>query len=324
MILRATILLAILCLCLTDGLKAQKKEKSIFFFKNSGVLVSTRDSADYIREISEPDSGSTLYALNDIYPNGNKKFSGKTSTRQYLQLEGEAEYYYPSGTLKEKVSHEAGKRLGESFVYYPNGKLYARFEYLPSPVGQLESYNIIEYRDSTGNVLVSDGNGYFKYYATTEPDFYEEGRVKNKVRDGEWKGRSMINKAPITFTEIYEEGRQISGRSIDINGNAYTYIKRTKMPEFTGGIPAFSSYLATNIVYPKKSKKDDISGKVILSFVVNLNGSIEGVKIISSPAADLSAEAKRIIERSPNWQPGEYYGIPVRVQYTQPINFALN
>lgn len=117
--------------------------------------------------------------------------------------------------------------------------------------------------------------------------------------------------------------KQTSGRSVDDFGNIKTYSTRMQTPQFTGGFAAFGNYLSKNIKYPAEAKKAKIYGKVILSFTVNTDGSIEEIKVLSSPSPYLSNEAERVIAQSPSWQPATYFGIPVRVKYSVPINFNL-
>ncbi len=58
------------------------------------MYVQQRDSADYIRVVSEPDSGSTLYNVFEFYPNGVKKLTGKSSTIDPQKYEGACIRYY--------------------------------------------------------------------------------------------------------------------------------------------------------------------------------------------------------------------------------------
>jgi TonB family protein len=63
---------------------------------------------------------------------------------------------------------------------------------------------------------------------------------------------------------------------------------------------------------------------VILTFVVEKDGSLSNVKVLRAPAESLGDEAARVIALSPRWSPGTQNGKLVRVQYTVPISFTLN
>ena len=96
------------------------------------------------------------------------------------------------------------------------------------------------------------------------------------------------------------------------------------MPVFPGGQKALISYLAENIKYPAEAKKDKITGKVFVSFVVEKDGSIGDTKILRGIGHGCDKEALRVIEGMPNWTPGKQKGKAVRVAYNIPIKFALN
>ncbi|HOZ75978.1 MAG TPA: energy transducer TonB [Flavobacterium sp.] len=90
-------------------------------------------------------------------------------------------------------------------------------------------------------------------------------------------------------------------------------------PQFPGGRQEFLNYISTNFKLPEAR---NISGKVVVSFVVEKDGSITDVKIVSNPGQGAAEEAKRVLLASPKWSPGMQKGKTVRVMYTIPINIA--
>ena len=66
-----------------------------------------------------------------------------------------------------------------------------------------------------------------------------------------------------------------------------------------------------------------ISGKVLLSFVIDRDGSITDAKIVQSVHPLLDAEALRIINAMSKWKPGKKDGKPVKVQFTVPVEFRM-
>ena len=95
-------------------------------------------------------------------------------------------------------------------------------------------------------------------------------------------------------------------------------------PEFPGGTAALMEYLRKNIKYPAICRENNIQGKVIVTFVVNKDGSIVDIEVIKSVNPSLDKEAIRVISQMPNWKPGAQRGKPVRVKYSVPVNFRLN
>ena len=96
-----------------------------------------------------------------------------------------------------------------------------------------------------------------------------------------------------------------------------------KMPEYPGGQAALFEYLSTNIKYPADAEKQKIEGRVLVTFVVNTDGSITDIEVVKKAFPSLDAEAVRVISGMPKWTPGEQKGQKVRVKYTVPLNFRL-
>jgi TonB family protein len=96
-----------------------------------------------------------------------------------------------------------------------------------------------------------------------------------------------------------------------------------KQPGFPGGYQAFGQYLANNIKYPTVDKQNKTEGRVIVTFVVETDGTLSDIRAVRSPSETLSAEAIRVLLRSPKWIPGVQNDRQVRVAYTIPIAFKL-
>ena len=95
-------------------------------------------------------------------------------------------------------------------------------------------------------------------------------------------------------------------------------------PEFPGGTAALMEYLRKNIKYPSICRENNIQGKVIVTFIVNKDGSIVEPEVIKAVNPSLDKEALRVISGMPNWKPGMQRGKAVRVRYSVPVNFRLN
>ena len=95
------------------------------------------------------------------------------------------------------------------------------------------------------------------------------------------------------------------------------------MPQFPGGQGVMMKYLAANIKYPASAVKAKKQGRVIVSFVIQKDGSVTNARIVRSVDPELDAEALRIVKAMPNWTPGTQDGKPVNVNYTIPVVFSL-
>ncbi len=93
--------------------------------------------------------------------------------------------------------------------------------------------------------------------------------------------------------------------------------------EFPGGQAAMMKWLSNNIRYPESAQQNGISGRVVVKFVVEKDGSIGSPTIVKGVDRDLDQEALRVVKRMPKWQPGKNNGQPVRSYFNLPVTFRL-
>jgi protein TonB len=96
-----------------------------------------------------------------------------------------------------------------------------------------------------------------------------------------------------------------------------------QMPSFPGGPSALMQYLSSNVRYPVVAQENGVQGRVVISFVVEKNGSITDVRVVRSVDPALDREAVRVVKSMPNWIPGKQNGSAVRVKYNVPVTFRL-
>ena len=96
-----------------------------------------------------------------------------------------------------------------------------------------------------------------------------------------------------------------------------------QMPSFPGGNGALLEYLASHVKYPVVAQENGVQGRVIVSFVVERDGSITDVRVVRSVDPSLDREAARVVSSMPRWTPGKQNGSAVRVKYTVPVTFRL-
>lgn len=93
--------------------------------------------------------------------------------------------------------------------------------------------------------------------------------------------------------------------------------------EFKGGMGALMKWLSNNIRYPEAAQQNGISGKVVVKFVVEKDGSVSSPTILKGVDKDLDQEAIRVVKRMPKWQPGKNNGQPVRSYFQLPVTFRI-
>ena len=96
-----------------------------------------------------------------------------------------------------------------------------------------------------------------------------------------------------------------------------------QMPSFPPGQAALFEFLSKNIRYPVVAEENGIQGRVIVTFVVERDGSITDVRVAKSVDPSLDKEAVRVTKSMPHWNPGMQNGGPVRVKFTLPVTFRL-
>lgn len=309
-------LFLIVFLGFASGTFAQRQNQ--YFFKNNGVRVKLRDSADYLRIVQEPEQGSKLYKVNEYYLDGTDKSSGFSKTINPVTYEGAYVSYHKNGN-KHIVANYNGDQLKDSVdTYYPNGTLYTRMVWPLDP--KQETY-IHTVKDSTGRILVQNGNGEGIFYNYDFTEIVEQGTVRNGAYDGLWTGGSK--NSGLQFKETYENGKLLSGESIDSTGVVYNYTKKEFHPEFKGGIEAFYKYLGRKIQYPRQALRRGSEGTVYLRFVVKKDGSLKDITVLNDIDPELAVEAVRVMNLSPVWTPGIQRGVAVNVYYNIPISFSL-
>ena len=81
-------------------------------------------------------------------------------------------------------------------------------------------------------------------------------------------------------------------------------------------------YLMENTHYPDEPEVC-AQGRVVVSFIVEKDGSISDVKTVKGIHPSFDEEAVRVVKSMPKWKPGKCNGESTRVKYTVPITFRL-
>lgn len=177
---------------------------------------------------------------------------------------------------------------------------------------------------------------YFKFSVTRSPldhgavirsphnEWIEKKREKNK------KDLNQIKTVLTPDNDFIKIARDSTGShekkhhkesKADFDTIIYTVVE--EMPCFPGGEEARIRFLEENISYPEQAKEQGFQGKVYITFVVEVDGSISDVRVIRGIGGGCDEEAVRVIKLMPKWNPGKAKGFPVRVKFNLPIKFTL-
>ena len=155
--------------------------------------------------------------------------------------------------------------------------------------------------------------------------FDESEQVKNGVIGGDSLAHvsdtEETRPAVKSTTKTGKITAESSASKKEFTGKVYEIVEQ--IPESPGGLTALMNYLRTNTRYPAAAQKAGIEGRVIVSFIVEPNGSVSNVEIVRSVDTDLDQEALRVVRQMPKWKPGKHDGSTVRFKYHLPIKFIL-
>ena len=83
-------------------------------------------------------------------------------------------------------------------------------------------------------------------------------------------------------------------------------------------------YIYKNIKYPAEARENDVEGMVVVSFIIEKDGSISNTEIVRPIGSGCDEEVLRVVKAMPRWMPGNQSGEPVRVHFNLPVRFKLS
>ena len=222
----------------------------------------------------------------------------------------------PQPAEAEVVKADEGKTfIAEGFVFDASDD--------KGPISQVDENN---YTPIVGAIVKIVGT---KKGTVTGPD----GKFKLEVSDGDdleamYVGYESIK---ISVNKAFSEAgnkypmplKKESNAEGEASNSNKAYDVVDEMPQFPGGPSKLFEFLAKNIRYPAEAEKAGAVGRVIVSFVVEKDGSVSNAKVVRSINPALDAEALRVINGMPKWTPGKQNGEATRVKYVVPVNFRL-
>lgn len=132
----------------------------------------------------------------------------------------------------------------------------------------------------------------------------------------------------INFDEFTED-MEITAATVEVEEEVIEedapFIRVEKMPSFQGGdLNTFRNWVQGKLHYPQIAQENGISGRVVLSFVIEKDGTLTNIEVLQAPDRSLSEEAVRVLQTSPKWEPGMQSNKAVRVKYTLPVDFQIH
>src|SRR5690606_8366100 len=75
-------------------------------------------------------------------------------------------------------------------------------------------------------------------------------------------------------------------------------------PQPVGGMREFYQFIGKNYRFPKEAVAAKVEGRVLVSFVVERDGSLSSIKSLKDIGYGTGEEAIRMLKESPRWNPG--------------------
>ncbi|MDB5013696.1 MAG: hypothetical protein JWQ25_1898 [Daejeonella sp.] len=301
---------------------AQKKEL-VYYMKNNGYEVDMQDSADFIRLVREPDSGTVNIELFEYYRDGKLKRIGyASSVEPVLLLEGFVREFYPNGKRKLMGKYLKNSKIGEFIKYYENGKIQEKGGYDSLQVKSTptvgDNYRIQFIGDTLGNALLDEsGSGNITRIISADLELDTDFATKESTDLPNLpEGYSVVQ-------EVYRAGKFTTGKRIDKDGGISLYDRQETIPEFKGGMSAFAKFLAKNFNYSPFAREIGVNGKVVLKFVVKADGSLTDFYLLRAIGYGCDEEALRVLKLSGKWKPATKYAKPLDYTYILPVSLRL-
>ena len=154
----------------------------------------------------------------------------------------------------------------------------------------------------------------------------KEADQLNKVDDTPEMALEQLEQPPrqADDEEAKEEEKTDEEPPINLNGDDEEVLRIVEqLPEYPGGMVEFVKWLTATLKYPDDALRRRMQGKVMISFIVEKDGTLTGLKVIKSAGKIFDDEALRVARLMPQWKPGKADGKPCRSMIAIPIVFEM-
>lgn len=233
--------------------------------------------------------------------------------------------------IKKSDKANLDKRRRENFLLglvLALAMLFAALEFTTHPAGLSEDKNLLD--DLPEDLDMKPAIEQKDMISASEVPSPASKAITQKVTEVP-KTVATQEIAPVTSKLVIGDGEGVARQSdvtealpqIPITKDSVVLKTVEQLPEFPGGIVQFMKWLTRNLRYPSVAQSQRIQGKVVVSFIINKDGSIASPTIVQSADPLLDREAMRVIRMMPHWKPGLQDGKPCRTMFAIPVNFQL-
>lgn len=314
--------------------QTSSKSTNTTFANDSNEINYVENDTIYLKDIQR-ESEIVLDSKFDKYVKGADK---TVSSHDYMVYTGDVKNGLPEGN-GIAVFNDGRKYVGS----FKNGLFNDEHGVLTDNEGVKYEASFVngflakgKYTITEKGKIIEVYEGIFVHDAPCTGTFYDgKGNVTIKIEHGQiiwFKDDDAIDNTKIENSiseniQVEQSNSESTSSATDqdrteiIDNSVYENVEQ--MPEYPGGLSAYYAFLNNNLKYPSSAQEDGIQGRVVVSFVVEKNGTLSNFSVVNSVSPDLDKEALRVVKHIPSFNPGKKQGKEVRVKMSLPITFRL-
>ena len=234
--------------------------------------------------------------------------------------EGEPNYKFKLGTVEYTIYNSESSGNSKFDTIYYNLYRVGNPKRIAKEISEITN-------QKTGDVVAESyynvGNDKIVFYYTEKGKVTME-HVYTQNKKGLLTFKSAENKIPPPEQVRIDFYNEVNYEEVMVPTIALTtYTDQVdEIAEYPGGIDKLRQFLGANINYPAEAIENNVDGKVILSFIVEKDGSISNIKVVKSLGFGCDEEVIRVLKLSAKWTPAQLDGKPVRYTYSLPVQFT--
>lgn len=258
---------------------------------------TSRDNAHYYRHISIDTSGEIRFYVRDFFPDGRIQMTGTYKSIRPDNKDGHFVYWYENGNKQMECEYRENNLHGTLREWYRSGQKESEQEFSDGYLnGEYLSWREDGSKKIAARYYGGAKHGYFQ-------SFYPNGQM---VRN-----------------DYFENDRLVDGNCFSPEGESVEYFPYIRMPQYPGGQEELYRFVRKELRYPQEARKRDLEGAVLVLFTIDEQGSVKDPRVVNGDRESFNKEALRIVNKMPDWEPGEVDGAPAPVQVTVPVEFRL-
>ena len=209
--------------------------------------------------------------------------------------------------------------------------MFVAFEYTQREVKEVENDKIYDFRMEEDMIPITQQQEMVApppAAAPTVMEFINEVEDDTELPEEEVETTEEMNQA---ITAVVGTGAPSAaivtgpvGPVVEADDDDRIYEMVEENAQFPGGDAECIKWLGEHIKYPSICEEQGVQGRVIVSFVVNKDGSIVDVATVKSIDNNLSKEAERVVKMMPKWKPARQNNKAVRSRFMLPVMFRLH